>query len=265
MKKITVLSFKEMKKRGEKITLLTCYDYSTARLLNEAGIDAVLVGDSLGMVKLGYENTLPVTIDDMVYHTKSVKRGNSTALLIADMPFMSYELSVREAISNAGRLLKEGGAEAVKVEGGKEMSSVIKALTDAKIPVMGHIGLTPQAVNKFGGYRVQGKNSRDASKLIADAKSLEKAGVFAIVLECIPSKLAARITRAVSVPTIGIGAGVFCGGQVLVTDDMLGLYSEIKPKFVKSYSNLRPRMLEAFAKYKDEVKDGKFPSKEYSY
>jgi 3-methyl-2-oxobutanoate hydroxymethyltransferase len=265
MNKITTIKLKEMKANGEKIVMLTGYDYTTARILNEAGIDIILVGDSLGMVKLGYENTLRVTMEDIIYHTKAVRRGNTSALLVADMPFMSYESSVEKAVYNAGLMIKKGGAHGVKIEGGKEIIRTIKAIISAKIPVMGHIGLTPQSINLVGGYKVQGRDKKNAKDLISTAKALEQAGVFAIVLECIPEKLAYEISRKISIPTIGIGAGVKCDGQVLVTDDVLGLYSGIKPKFVKKYLNLKEEILKAFIEYRDEVKTGKFPSSEYTY
>jgi 3-methyl-2-oxobutanoate hydroxymethyltransferase len=265
MEKITTKTFAEMKKKGEKIAILTCYEFSFAKMLNLAGIDALLVGDSLGMVKLGYENTLPVTIDDILYHTKAVKRGNSRALLIADMPFMSYESSIDEAVSNAGKLVKLGGAEAVKIEGGKEIAKKVRSIVEAKIPVMGHIGLTPQSINQIGGYKVQGRDSLTAKKLVSSAKAIEKAGAFALVLECVPSELAKHITQEINIPTIGIGAGIHTDGQVLVTDDLIGLYSEFKPKFVKRYINLKPQLVSAFEEYIKEVKNRSFPSEENSY
>lgn len=254
-----------MKQAGDKITVLTAYDFTTAKLLNEADIDVVLVGDSLGMVKRGYDSTIPVTVDEMVLYTKAVKAGNTKALLVADMPYMSYETGSGDAVKNAGRLIKQGGAEAVKVEGGAEIVPQIKAMIAAKIPVMGHIGLTPQAVNVFGGYKVQGRDGKAAAALIKSAGQLEKAGVFAIVLECIPAELAKRITASVSIPTIGIGAGVHCDGQVLVIDDLLGLYSELRPKFVKRYADLRGEILKAVGSYKRDVKQKKFPAEEHSY
>ncbi|MFH1368355.1 MAG: 3-methyl-2-oxobutanoate hydroxymethyltransferase [Elusimicrobiota bacterium] len=265
MDKITTVKLREMKRAGEKIAMLTAYDYTTAKLLNDAGIDVLLVGDSLGMVKRGYRDTLQVTVDEVVFYCKAVKNGNSRALLIADMPFMSYETSREDAVRNAGRIIKLGGAEAVKIEGGVEVVDKIKAIIAAKIPVMGHIGLTPQAVHQMGGYKVQGRSSPAARKLVNAAKQLEKAGVFSIVLECIPGILAKRITASVSVPTIGIGAGIHCDGQVLVIDDVLGLYSEMRPKFVKQYANLRRHVLKAASEYKREVKQGKFPAEENTY
>lgn len=265
LNKITVSTLIEMKQQKKRISMLTCYDYSMAKILNEAEIDVLLVGDSLGMVKLGYENTLPVTVEDIIYHCKSVKKGNSNALLVADMPFMSYEKSIEDAVFNAGRLIKEGGAEAVKIEGGIEYISAIKAIVSAKIPVMGHIGLTPQAVNQLGGYKVQGRDKKSFEKLIIAAKELEKAGVFSIVLECVPSELAEKIKRLISIPLIGIGAGPHCDGQVLVLDDMLGMFSEFKPKFVKRYLNLNAQIKDAVKLYNSEVKENKFPTAEYFY
>ncbi len=260
MNKITVTTLSDMKKKGEKITALTAYDAAAAKILNECGVEIVLVGDSVGNVKLGYENTVPVTMDEMLHHTKAVRRGNSAALLVADMPYLSYQLSVNDAKANAGRLVKEGGAEAVKLEGGMEVAPAIKALVDINIPVMGHLGLTPQAIYKMGGYKMQGKSEAAREKMVTDAKVLEGAGVFAIVLECIPPDLAKEITRKVSVPTIGIGAGPHCDGQVLVTDDLLGLTEDPVPKFVKRYANLRQETREAVKKFQDEVRSQKYPS-----
>ncbi|MFH1784079.1 MAG: 3-methyl-2-oxobutanoate hydroxymethyltransferase [bacterium] len=265
MQKITTTSLLKMKQEGSKIAMLTCYDYQTSVIMNEAGIDVLLVGDSLGMVILGYENTLPVTMDEMIHHTKAVKRGNSRALIIADMPYLSYQLKKRDAVKNAGRFIKEGGAEAVKVEGGKEMVKMIKAILNAGIPVMGHIGLMPQAVNKTGGYKVQGRLEADSKKLLEDAKALEKAGVFSIVLESIPKDLARKITESVSVPTISCGAGKYCDGQVLVVNDMLGLYKKLTPKFVKQYADLYSVMKKAFEDFKQDVEQGSFPDEEHSY
>lgn len=265
MDKITTTKLIEMKKSGEKIVMLTGYDFGMAKLLNEAGIEVILVGDSIGMVKLGYENTLPVTMDDILYHLKAVRRGNSRALLVADMPFMSYEVKIEDAVSNAGKLVKSGGAEAVKIEGGTEIIPMIKAIISAKMPVMGHIGLTPQSVHQLGGYKVQGRNYKTREKLIDAAKELEEAGIFSLVLECIPENLAKEITSQLSIPTVGIGAGPGCDGQVLVLDDMLGLFSDFKPKFVKRYLNLRPQILEAIKQYYRDVKESKFPTEEYVY
>lgn len=262
--KVTVPALKVMKRDGQKIVVLTCYDYTTAILLNEAGVDVLLVGDSLGMVKLGLPSTIPVTVEDMVYHTTLVARGNTRALIVADMPFLSYHVSPQEAVRNAGRLLKAGAA-AVKIEGGSEMLPVLKALKVAKVPVIGHLGMTPQSVNVFGGYRVQGKEKKARKTLIADAKALEKAGVGAIVLECVPEKLGKDVSRAIDIPTIGIGGGVYCDGQVLVTDDILGLTSEPNPRFVKRYANLKKTISDAARAYARDVRSGRFPDTEHSY
>lgn len=264
MRKITTTTLLEMKQKGEKICMLTAYDAPTSKILNEAGIDVVLVGDSVANVKLGYENTIPVTVEEMLHHVKAVKRGNTSALLVADMPYLSYQLSVDEAKVNAGRLIKEGGAEGVKIEGGIEVAGVIKALAEINIPVMGHLGLTPQAIHKIGGYKMQGKTESSAEKMVTDAKILEGAGVFAIVLECIPPDLAKEITGKVSVPTIGIGAGPYCDGQVLVIDDLLGLSEEPIPKFVKQYAHLRKDILKAVQEFYRDVKENKFPSQPLS-
>lgn len=263
--KVTTTKLVEMKQKGVKITALTCYDYTSARLLNDAGVDVLLVGDSLGMVMLGYENTLPVSVEEILHHTKAVKRGNSRSLLVADMPYLSYELDVRDAVRNAGRLIKEGGAEAVKLEGGIEVAGAVKELLKVNIPVMGHLGLTPQAVNRLGGYKVQGRKPQDAEKMLTDARVLEGAGVFALVLEAIPPDLAREITKKVSIPTIGIGAGANVDGQILVAQDMLGLYSETPPKFVKRYANLRETVSKAVSAYCAEVREGKFPQPEHAY
>lgn len=263
--KITTTKLIEMKAKGRRIAALTAYDAPTARLLNEAGVDVILVGDSVGNVKLGYENTLPVTVDDILHHLKAVRRGNSRALLVADMPYLSYELGIPCALANAGRFVKEGGAEAVKVEGGIEVAPVIKELLRINVPVMGHLGLTPQAVHRLGGYKVQGRDPVQAERIITDARILEGAGVFAIVLECVPADLAREITRKVGVPTIGIGAGAGCDGQILVTDDLLGLGERSVPKFVKTYADLRPQMLAAVRSYSDDVRGGKFPGPEQTY
>ncbi len=265
MEKVTASKLKEMKQKGEKISVLTAYDYGTSKLLNEAEIDVLLVGNSLGMVKLGYENTLPVTVEDIFYHCKAVKRGNSRALLVADMPFMSYEANKKDAVYNAGRLVKEGGAEAVKIEGGLEYFDTIKSIIKTKIPVMGHLGLTPQSINQIGGFKVQGRDEKIAEKILNEAIELEKLGAFAIVLECIPDKLSEQISKALTIPTIGIGAGIHCDGQVLVTDDMLGLFSDFKPKFVKRYANLKSEIINAVKTYRSEVKEGKFPQEENTY
>lgn len=263
--KNTVLTLKYAKQNNNKITMLTAYDYSTAKLMDEAGINAILVGDSLGMVFLGYENTLQVTMEDMLYHTKAVARGTKNALIISDMPFMSYQTSVYDAVCNAGRLIKEGNANAVKLEGGSVVCPQIRAIVDASIPVMAHIGLTPQSVNAFGGFKVQGKDEETARQLIDSAKAVEQAGAFAVVLECIPSRLAAIISESISIPTIGIGAGNGCDGQVLVYQDMLGMYSDFTPKFVKRYTDIGAQMKAAFTQYIDEVEKGEFPTPEYGF
>jgi 3-methyl-2-oxobutanoate hydroxymethyltransferase len=262
--KNTVLTFKKAKEEGTKLTMLTAYDYSTARLMDEAGVNSILVGDSLGNVILGYEDTLSVTIEDMIHHCAAVSRGAKNALVVCDMPFMSYEVSVEEALKNAGRLMKEGRANAVKLEGGEEYVPQVRAMVNAGIPVVGHLGLTPQAVNVLGGNRIQGKSVEAARKLIKDAKALEEAGAFAIVLECIPGELASIITKEVSVPTIGIGAGAGCDGQVLVYQDMLGI-SGFKPKFCKQYAQIGEIMKEAFASYIRETQEGVFPSEENTF
>lgn len=260
MEKITTTTLSEMKKSGRKITALTAYDAPTAEILNEAGIDIVLVGDSVGNVKLGYENTIPVTMDEMIHHTRAVKRGMSVSLLVADMPYLSYHLSPNDAKANAGRFIKEGGVEGVKLEGGREVAATIKALVEMNVPVMGHLGLTPQAIHKMGGYKMQGRTEQSAEKMITDAKILEGAGVFALVLECVPAALAKVITEKVSVPTIGIGAGPHCDGQILVIDDLLGLSKGPVPKFVKQYASLRKKTARAVKQFKQDVKDKKFPS-----
>lgn len=265
MARVTTATLRDKKAKQEKISMLTSYDYSMAGLVDQAGLDMILVGDSLGMVVLGYEDTLPVTMDDMVHHTRAVVRGTQNAMVVADMPFLSYHVSVEEAVRNAGRLIQEGGAQAVKLEGGVERIDTVKAIIDAQIPVMGHIGLTPQSVNQFGGFKVQGKDLETARKLIRDAQALEKAGVFSIVLECVPSALAKKVTEEALVPTIGIGAGPDCDGQVLVVNDMLGMFSGHIPKFVKKYVNLQPLIMEALKSYKKEVEDGSFPGPEHGF
>lgn len=265
MVKNTVTTFKNAKLNHEKITMLTAYDYSTAKLMDEAGINALLVGDSLGMVILGYEDTLSVTMEDMIHHTRAVSRGAKDALVVADMPFMSYQTSVYDAVVNAGRLIKEGRAGAIKLEGGKEVCPQIEAIVKASIPVIGHIGLTPQSIHAFGGFKVQGKDLKAAKKIIEDAKALEAAGAFAIVLECVPAPLAKYITEAISIPTIGIGAGKYCDGQVLVYQDMLAMYGTLRPKFVKVYSQVGESMGEAFKNYIQEVKEGNFPEDTHSF
>ena len=263
--KNTVVTIQKAKKCGEKITMLTAYDYSMAKLIDESGINMILVGDSLGMVMLGYEDTLSVTMEDMIHHTKAVTRGAKNALIVADMPFMSYQASVYDAVCNAGRLMKEGRAQAVKLEGGKEVFPQIEAITKASIPVVAHLGLTPQSLNVFGGFKVQGKSEEAAKKLIEDAKGAEAAGAVAVVLECVPAKLAELISKQINIPTIGIGAGAGCDGQVLVYQDMLGMYSDMVPKFAKQYAQVGTQMKEAFAAYRKEVADGTFPAPEHTF
>ncbi len=263
--KNSVATFQKMKDEGTKISMLTAYDYSTAKLQDEAGVNSILVGDSLGMVMLGYEDTLSVTMEDMIHHTAAVARGAKNALVIADMPFMSYEPSVELAVKNAGRLMKEGRANAVKLEGGVRVAQQIKAITTAGIPVCAHIGLTPQSVNAFGGFKVQGKTEEGAQQMIDDALAIQEAGAFAVVLECVPAKLAALISEKLTIPTIGIGAGAGCDGQVLVYQDMLALFSDFKPKFVKHFGNIGPQMTAAFKAYDEEVKAGTFPAEEHTF
>ncbi len=265
MNKFTTASFIKSKKEGHKISMLTAYDYSTAKLVDEAGVDSILVGDSLGMVVLGYDNTLQVTLEDMIHHTKAVARGVKRALVIGDMPFLSYHVSVEETIKNAGRLIQEGNAHAVKLEGGKEIIDKVEALVKAQIPVVGHLGLTPQSVNMMGGFKVQGKNEAQAKKIIDDAKLLQEAGAFAIVLECIPEKLAKLVSESVDIPTIGIGAGKYCDGQVLVTQDMLGMYSDFTPKFVKKYIDMGTSIREAVVSYCQEIQEGVFPEEKHTF
>jgi len=264
-KKVTVNTLVEMKQNNEKITMLTAYDYITSGLIDELGVDIILVGDSLGMVVLGYDTTLPVTMDEMLHHTKAVVRGARRSMIIGDMPFMSYQLSATEAVYNAGRFLKEANAHGIKLEGGSEVAPIVSKIVEAGIPVMGHLGVTPQSVHQLGGYRVQGKETKAAKKMISDAKALEDAGVFAVVLEKIPAELAGRITEIIAVPTIGIGAGSYCDGQVLVTQDMLGMFEKFVPKFVKQYANLSGDIRAAIEKYIKEVKSGEFPGEEHSF
>ncbi len=263
--KNTVVTFKEAKAKGEKLTMLTAYDYSTAKLVDGAGINAILVGDSLGNVVLGYPDTISVTMEDMIHHSAAVSRGIKDTLLICDMPFMSYQTSVYDAVVNAGRLMKEGRAHAVKLEGGQEMEETIRAIVNASIPVCAHIGLTPQSINAFGGFKVQGKGEEAAQKLLDDARAVERAGAFAVVLECVPAALAKKVSEEISIPTIGIGAGADCDGQVLVYQDMLGMFTDFKPKFVKHYANVGEIMTEAFKAYDAEVKAGVFPAQEHTY
>lgn len=263
--KNTVMTFRKAKKDGVKLTMLTAYDYSTAKLIDESGVNSILVGDSLGNVMLGYEDTISVTMEDMIHHCAAVTRGAKNALVICDMPFMSYQTSVYDAVVNAGRLMKEGRAGAIKLEGGMEVCPQIKAIVDAGIPVCAHLGLTPQSIHAFGGFKVQGKTEATAKKLIADAKAVEEAGAFAVVLECVPAKIAEIITKEVSIPTIGIGAGNVCDGQVLVYQDMLGMFSDFTPKFVRKFADIGAVMKEAFASYDAAVKEGSFPAKEHEY
>jgi 3-methyl-2-oxobutanoate hydroxymethyltransferase len=263
--KVTVATLKKKKERGEKIVTLTAYDYFTSRMMNEAGIDLILVGDSLGMVVLGYENTIPVTMVDMLHHTRAVVRGNSCALVVADMPFLSYQVSDEEALHNAGRFVQESGAQAVKLEGGKEMAPLVHKMVRAGIPVMGHIGLLPQDILKDGAYIVRGKDNGSAERLLEDARALEEAGAFAVVLECVMAKVAGEITVAISIPTIGIGSGPLCDGQILVTHDMLGIFDNFKPKFVKQYAQVNEIMLKAFREYKKDVEEKTFPGSKHSF
>ena len=263
--KNTAVTFKQAKEKGEKLTMLTAYDYTTAKLVDEAGIHSILVGDSLGMVCLGYEDTLSVTMEDMIHHTKAVARGAKEALVIADMPFMSYQTSVYDAVTNAGRLVKEGHAQAVKLEGGQDMGPQIEAIVKASIPVCAHIGLTPQSIHAFGGFKVQGKGEEAAKKLLEEAKAVEAAGAFAVVMECVPEALAKLITEKISIPTIGIGAGAGCDGQVLVYQDMLGMYPDFVPKFVKVFAGVGDEMRKGFAAYKKAVQEGSFPAEEHTF
>lgn len=265
VRKTTVPAIVSMKKDGRKIAVLTAYDYLMARMQDEAGIDIILVGDSVGMVLAGFESTLPVTMDMMLYHVASVARGNRNALLVADMPFLSYQTSEADAIANAGRFLKEAGAEAVKIEGGRHNAETIRKMVNSGIPVMGHLGLTPQSINQFGSYHLVGKDEVEASSLLEDARILEQAGVFSIVLEKIPSPLAKKITESLSIPTIGIGAGKHCDGQVLVAHDMLGIFDKFKPKFVRRYAELAEIMRGAFRQYVDDIKSSNFPGDNESY
>ncbi|MCP4694515.1 MAG: 3-methyl-2-oxobutanoate hydroxymethyltransferase [Desulfobacterales bacterium] len=263
--KFTIQSFQSAKEKGERITMLTAYDYTTATLLDEAGVDTLLVGDSLGMVMLGYENTLRVTMDDMIHHTKAVARGARNAFIVGDMPFLSYHVSVEEAVRNAGRFIKEGRAEGIKLEGGASVVQKIKAIVKAQIPVMGHLGLTPQSVNAMGGFKLQGKDIETARQIIDDALLLQDAGVFAIVLECVPDGVGRIITAKLDIPTIGIGAGVQCDGQVLVIQDLMGMFRQMRPKFVKTFTPGGDAMVAAVKQYIDEVRSGAFPTKEYSF
>lgn len=265
MKKITTADIRARKNQGQPFSMLTAYDYSFARILDEAGVDMLLVGDSLGNVMLGHTTTLPVTMEDMLHHVKAVSRGVKRALVVADMPFMSYQVSIEDAVRNAGRLVQEAGAEAVKLEGGQEIADTVQKIVRAGIPVIGHLGLTPQAVHQLGGYKVQGKEAEAAKKLLADAKSLESCGAFAILLECVPEALATLITKELSIPTIGIGAGAGCDGQVLVVHDILGLFPGNKAKFVKTYVNLHEIITGAVKSYISEVQERAYPGPEHSF
>jgi len=263
--RININKIKEMKQKGEKITMITAYDYSTAKVVDEVGIPLILVGDSLGMVMLGYESTIPVTMEEMIHHTKAVVRGTQNALVVGDMPFMTYTVSTTEAMKNAARFIQEAGAQAVKLEGGVTVADTVKKIVDCGIPVMGHIGLTPQSINQLGGYRIQGKNTAAAKKLLDDAKALDEAGVFAVVMETVPAPLATLITKEISVPTIGIGAGAGCDGQVQVIHDVLGSFTGFVPKHAKQYAKLAETMTKALAGYYEEVKGGKFPTEDNSF
>jgi 3-methyl-2-oxobutanoate hydroxymethyltransferase len=263
-KKVTTRTFREKKERSEPITMLTAYDYPTALAMDQVGIDSILVGDSLAMVVLGYENTLPVTMEEMLHHCRAVSRGAKLALLVGDMPFMSYQASVEEAVRNAGRFLQQGNMDAVKLEGGRERLEAVRAITGAGIPVMGHLGLTPQSVHQLGGFRAQGKTATAAKRLLEDALLLEEAGCFSIVLESVPARLAELVSQRLHIPTIGIGAGVGCDGQVLVSHDLLGLFDRFTPKFVKQYADLHTAMQNAFASYLEDVQTKAFPAEEHS-
>lgn len=263
--KNTVATLLKQKQSGDKITMLTAYDYSTAKLEDECGVNSILIGDSLGMVMLGYENTLSVTMEDMIHHTKAVSRGAENAFIVADMPFMSYQTSVYDAVKNAGRLIQEGHAHAVKLEGGAEVCEQIDAITKASIPVVAHIGMTPQSVNVFGGFKVQGKNYERAEQIVEDALKVEKAGACMVVLECVPAELAEVITKKLTIPTIGIGAGAGCDGQVLVYQDMIGMFSDFTPKFAKKFEDVGALMKSGFSKYIEETKSGTFPSSEHIF
>jgi 3-methyl-2-oxobutanoate hydroxymethyltransferase len=265
MERITTTDIREMKKRGEKIVMMTAYDYPTARLVEDGGAEVILVGDTLGMVVLGYDSTVPVSMEEMIHHTKAVVRGSKRALVVGDMPFMSYQTGWQDAMKNAARFMKEAGCGAVKLEGGKRSADVVARLTEAGIPVMGHIGLTPQSVNQFGGWKVQGKTPAAAVQLMHDAQALEQAGAFAVVLELVPSALARLLTEQLSVPTIGIGAGVHCDGQVQVFHDMLGLFEAFTPKHAKRYAEIGASIREALTRYSGEVKSGAFPDAKHSF
>jgi 3-methyl-2-oxobutanoate hydroxymethyltransferase len=263
--RITINRIKEMKTKGEKITMLTAYDYVTAKIIDEAGIPLILVGDSLGMVVLGYESTIPVTMEEMLHHTRAVVRGTKQSLIVGDMPFMTYHINTTDALKNAARFIQEAGAQAVKLEGGVTIAEKVQRIVECGIPVMGHIGLTPQSIHQFGGYKIQGKTPQAATRLLEDALALDKAGAFAIVLETVPAPLAALITKKVSIPTIGIGAGINCDGQVQVVNDILGSYTDFVPKHAKQYAKLVDIMSSAVTEYHNEVKSGKFPTEAHSF
>jgi 3-methyl-2-oxobutanoate hydroxymethyltransferase len=264
-KKVTIADLRSKKAQDKKITMITAYDYPTAQMVDKAGIDTILVGDSVGMVVLGYPSTVPVSMEEMIHHTKAVTRGTECAFVIGDMPFMSYQTGIYKAIENAGRFMKEGGCDAVKLEGGSEVAPIVKAIVTAGVPVCGHIGLTPQTATQLSGFKVQGKDAESARTLINSAKDLEEAGAFMVVMECIPDILASRITRELRIPTIGIGAGRDCDGQVLVYHDVVGLFERFTPKFVKQYIKLGPMIIEALKEYKKEVEEGLFPGEEHTF
>jgi 3-methyl-2-oxobutanoate hydroxymethyltransferase len=264
-KKVTIAMLQEKKEKGQKITMMTAYDYPTGVLVDQAGIDTILVGDSLGMVVLGYDSTVPVTMDEMIHHCKAVSRGVKGGFIIGDMPFMSYQVNVDQGVQNAGRFMKEAGCDSVKLEGGSEMAPVVKAIVKAGIPVCAHIGLTPQTATMLGGFKVQAKDAESARALVKSAKDLEAAGALMIVMECIPDLVASKITRELRIPTIGIGAGKDCDGQVLVYHDLVGLFQRFTPKFVKQYINLSPQIKEALIQYKAEVENGTFPGPEHTF
>ena len=263
--RITINQIKDMKQKGEKITMLTAYDYSTARIVDEVGIPLILVGDSLGMVALGYESTIPVTMEEMLHHTKAVVRGTKQTMVIGDMPFMTYHISVEDALKNAARFIQEAGAQAIKLEGGVTVAEKVRRIVECGIPVMGHIGLTPQSIHQFGGFKVQGRTPEAAVKMLKDTQALEEAGAFAIVLETVPTPLATLITQKVNIPTIGIGAGIGCDGQVQVINDILGSFADFAPKHAKQYAKLTDIMSSAIAEYYNEVKAGTFPTDKQSF
>lgn len=265
MRRVTTRRLQDMKKQGKRISCLTAYDALIARILDEAGIDLILVGDSLGNIVQGHETTIPVTLDDIIYHTKAVVRGVQRALVVADMPFMSYQISPEEAFRNAGRLMKEAGASAVKIEGGHRVCEAVRRMTEAGIPVMAHLGLTPQSINQFGSYRARGQNDAEAEEMMRDAKELEEAGAFAVVLEKIPMQLAQKITESLTIPTIGIGAGPHCDGQILVYSDMIGLTIDFSPRFVRRYDSLHERVNDSVSRYILDIQNGNFPDESESY